>query len=191
MGSGLCKMSVSVFSFSTLSFIGTLHNPLLSLHPFKTASLLMRMKMSSCQCMVTSPSPAWKIVVYPASDNLQTDKSELSRSSGSMSSSRALPLSLLFGRSPFSDVFDLVPVGMETILLEGLYVLMWSSMFRQKLEVAAESNTADSFLFRLFSSLRAHFSATLFTFSRISLRPLSNCSFLSVGFAHETGLESG
>ena len=80
------------------------------------------MKMSSCQWTVTPPSPAWKMVVYPASDNLHTDNSEFSFSSGRMSSSRACSFNFELSRSALVDVLAVAPVGMLTVLFEGLVV---------------------------------------------------------------------
>ena len=71
---------------------------------------------------MTPPSPAWKMVVYPASDSLQTDKSEFSFSSGRMSSSRACLFNFELIRSALFDVLAVVPVGMLTVLLDGLSV---------------------------------------------------------------------
>lgn len=102
------------------------------------------------------------MVVYPASLNLQTERSELSCSTGKMSSSRALSFRLVFGSNAFSVVLAVVPVGIPTCLLEGLPVLTCSSSSRQKLDVAAESKTAVAFRFRLFMSLRAHLRVILF-----------------------------
>ena len=102
-------------------------------------------------------------MVYPASDSLQTDKSEFSFSSGRMSSSRACSFNLELIRSALFDVLAVVHVGMLTVLLDGLSVSLFSSHSRQKLEVAAESNTAVSFLLLLFANFRFHFAATRFT----------------------------
>ena len=117
--------------------------------------------MSPCQCTVTPPSPAWKIVVYPASLNLHTDKSEFAFNSGNMSRSRACLLRLGLGRSAFFVVLVSCPFGMLTCLLDGLPVGMFLSCSCQKLEVAAESNTADALRSRLFLILRAHLAAIL------------------------------
>ena len=173
-------MSVSVFLFSTFSLIGTLHNPLSSLHPFSTASFFTRIKMSLCQWTVTPPSPEWKIVVYPASDSLQTDKSEFSFSSGRMSSSRACLFNFELSRNALFDVLAVSPVGMLTVLFDSLVVSSCSSHGRQKLEVAAESNTAVSFLLFLFAIFLNHFAAIGFTELAAS-RPLSNWILLSCG----------
>ena len=61
-------------------------------------------------------------MVYPASDSLQTDKSEFSFSSGRMLSSRACLFNLVLGRRALFDVLVVVPVGMLTVLLDDLFV---------------------------------------------------------------------
>ena len=76
-----------------------------------------------------------------------------------MSSSRACLFNFELSRSAFVEVFAVAPVGMLTVLLEGLVVGSWASHGRQKLEVAAESSTAVSFLIFLFAIFRAHFAA--------------------------------
>ena len=119
------------------------------------------------------------MVVYPASLNLHTDKSEFDFNSGNMSRSRACLLRLGLGRSAFFVVLVSCPFGMLTCLLDGLPVGMCSSCSRQKLEVAAESSTADALRSRLFLILRAHFAAILLLIRGAILfacsRPRSNC----------------
>ena len=53
---------------------------------------------------------------------MHTDNSEFSFSSGRMSSSRACSFNFELSRSALFDVLAVVPVGMLTVLFEGLVV---------------------------------------------------------------------
>ncbi len=101
--------------------------------------------MSSCQCTVTPSSPGWKIVVYPASANLQTENSEFSDRCGRMSRPYAASLSFLLGSNTFLFVCANGPFVMLTCLSDGLPVGMCASCIQQKLEVVAESRTVVDF----------------------------------------------
>ena len=119
-------------------------------------------------------------MVYPASDSLQTDKSEFSFSSGRMSSSCACLFNFELSRNALFDVLAVSPVGMLTVLFDIVVVSSCSSHGRQKLEVAAESNTAVLFLLFLFDIFLNHFDAIGFTEFAAS-RPLSNWILLFCG----------
>ena len=97
--------------------------------------------------MYGHPSVIWmEIVLYPASTNFQTLSNELCFNSGIISISMDLSFNFFFVDNPFYEDVAEFPVGIITILFDAIPVLICSYSSRQKLEVFAESNTADLLL---------------------------------------------
>ncbi len=67
----------------------------------------------------------------------------------------------MFGRSAFFNVLAVFLVGILEVLFDCSLVSMCSLASLQKLEVVAESTTADSFLLCLFSVFLHHVAAIL------------------------------
>ena len=124
--------NVSVLLFSTLSFIGTHHNPLSSLHPWRMASFLKLITISSVQCTDTPSSPGQNKVAYPASDSLQKLHNVLCFNSDSFSNSLAFAFNLLLGSNPFSDTFAILPVGIITLLCQIQWLFWCGHPFHAK-----------------------------------------------------------
>ena len=101
------------------------------------------------------------MVVYPASERLQTDRSEFSINSGKMSISRVLSLSLCFGSSAFVVVCAICSFDMPTRFFDGSFVAMCGSVVLQKLDMVDESKMAVAFGSLLFLIFRSYFLATL------------------------------
>ena len=93
-----------------------------------------------------------KIEVYPESANLKILINELFFNSVRISSFLAFSFNFSFGNNPFSESVYVFPVGVNTILFDAFPILICSYSFRQTIEVAGESITAD-LLLSIFAAL--------------------------------------